>query len=131
MRTDIKEALNRNKEVNKFFNTLMFKGMIKGVEKYLKKDEMVKYIRNANVQMNQTNKLKPNTLSIKGKQPVVIVITDKRILIYHKIFPNEKLEQLPVDEIRAYDFNKGMTSSKLRITSLTKSNIPINNKTPM
>lgn len=121
MREDIERALKKNKELNRFFTTLMFKRMIKGIEDYLKPDETVVYIRNANVQMNSPDKLEPNSFSIKGKQPAVIAITDKRILVYHKIFPNEKMEQFPVQEIESYDFNKGLTSSKFRITTLTKS----------
>ncbi|MEA4961134.1 SHOCT domain-containing protein [Lutispora sp.] len=121
MRDDIEKALNKNKEINKFFTTLAFNGMLKGIENHIKSDETVIYIRNANAQMNKQGDLKPNALSIKGKLPVVIAITDQRALIYHKIFPNERLEQFPNKEIRSYDFNKGLTSSKLRITSLTKS----------
>lgn len=121
MRKDMEEAIKRNKEANRFFSTIGFKGMLKGIEKYLNQDEKVCYIRNANVQINALGAIKPNSMSIKGKQPALLAITTKRVMVYHKMFPNEKMEQFPISEIQSYDFNKGLTSSKFRITALTKS----------
>lgn len=120
MRDDIKQALAKNKELNKLFSTMTFRGMLKGIESHLKSDEEVLYIRNANVQIDSSSKLKPNAFSIKGKQPAVMAITDKRVVVYHKILFNEEVNQLPLQEIRSYDFARDMFSSKLRISAITK-----------
>lgn len=120
MRTDIKSALNRNKEVNRFFSTLGFKKNYKQIEYYLSEDEVVHYIRNGNVKIDSQGELKESGLEIKDKQPVILAITDKRVLIYYKILFEEKLEQIPIEEIRSFDFKRGLTSSVFRIKALTK-----------
>lgn len=73
------------------------------------------------MQVDNPDKLKPNAFSIKGKQPALVAITERRVLVYHKILFNEKVDQLPLQEIRSYDFSRDMYSSKLRIAAITKS----------
>ncbi|HOA36547.1 MAG TPA: PH domain-containing protein [Bacillota bacterium] len=121
MRDDIRKALAKNKELNRLFSTITFRGMLRGIEGHLKSDEVVLYIRNSNVQVDNPDKLKPNAFSIKGKQPALMAVTDRRVLVYHKILFNEKVDQLPLQEIRSYDFRRDMFSSKVRISSITKS----------
>lgn len=122
MREDIKAALNKNKEINRMFSTFGFKKNYKRIENYLSEDETVLYIRNGNVKVNNQGKLKENAFSIKNKTPVILAVTDKRILIYFKILFDERLEQMPIKEIRSFDFKRnGLTSSVFRITGLTKS----------
>lgn len=132
MREDIKLALDKNKENNKLFNTLGFKKNYENIEKYISNDEKVLYIRNGNVRMNNTGDLKESGFSIKDKSPVILTITDRRLLIYYRILFDEKLEQIPIKEIRSFDFKRnGLTSSVFRITSLTKSidlDLPCNPK---
>lgn len=121
MREDIRKALAKNKELNRLFSTISFRGMLKGIENHLKSDEVVLYIRNANVQMDNPSELKPNAFSIKKKQPALMAVTNRRVMVYHKILFNEKVDQLPLVEIRSYDFSRDMYSSKLRIAAITKS----------
>lgn|GEM_PF-3377331 len=121
MRDDIRKALEKNKELNRLFNTIAFRGMLKGIENHLKLDEELLYIRNANVQIDNPSELKPNAFSIKGKQPALLAVTNRRVIVYHKILFNEKVDQLPLGEIRSYDFRRDMFSSKLRVSAITKS----------
>lgn len=121
MRHDIKQALDKNKEINKFFTTMGFKKNYERIEKYLSGDEEVLYARNGNVRMDFSGELKESGFSIKDKSPVIFMITNKRLLIYFKVLFEEKLEQVPISEIRAFDFKRNsMTTSVFRITSLTK-----------
>ena len=121
MREDIKNALDRNKDANKFFTTTGFKKNYERIEKFISKDEEVLYIRNGNVKMDSVGKLKENAFNIKDKSPVILAVTNKRLLIYFKILFEEKLEQIPIKEIRNFDFKRnGLTSSVFRITSLTR-----------
>lgn len=50
-----------------------------------------------------------------------MAVTNRRVMVYHKILFNEKVDQLPLVEIRSYDFSRDMYSSKLRIAAITKS----------
>lgn len=121
MRHDIKQALDKNKEINKFFTTMGFKKNYERIEKYLSGDEEVLYARNGNVRMDFSGELKESGFSIKDKSPVIFMITNKRLLIYFKVLFEEKLEQVPISEIRTFDFKRNsMTTSVFRITSLTK-----------
>jgi len=122
MRVDIKAALDKNKEINRIFSTFGFKKNYERIENYLSEDETVLYIRNGNVKIDNQGKLKENAFSIKGKQPVILAITDKRVMIYYRILFDEKLEQIPISDLRSFDFKRnGLTSSVFRITGLTKS----------
>ncbi|MBU5439502.1 PH domain-containing protein [Tissierella sp. MSJ-40] len=122
MRADIKTALEKNKEINRLFNTFGFKKNYERIENYLSEDETVLYIRNGNVKIDNSGELKESGFSIKDKTPVILAITDKRVLIYFRVLFDEKLEQIPIKEIRTFDFKRnGLTSSVFRITSLTKS----------
>lgn len=122
MRDDIRRALKRNKEANKLFTTIGFKKNYERIGKYISADEEVLYIRNSNVKMDNPEELKESTFSIKDKLPVIFAVTDKRILIYFKILFDEKLEQIPISDLRSFDFKRnGLTSSVFRITGLTKS----------
>lgn len=122
MREDIRLALDNNKKANKLFNTLGFKKNYERIGEYISNDEEVLYIRNGNVKTNNVGELKESAFSIKDKSPVILAVTNKRVLIYFKILFDEKLEQFPVKEIRSFDFKRnGLTSSVFRITSLTKS----------
>lgn len=122
MREDIKVALNKNKEINRMFSTFGFKKNYERIENYLSEDETVLYIRNGNVKINNQGELKENAFSIKDKQPVILAITDKRVMIYYRILFDEKLEQIPISDLRSFDFKRnGLTSSVFRITGLTKS----------
>lgn len=121
MRQDIKQALDRNKEINKFFTTLGFKKNYERIEKYLSGDEEVLYARNGNIRMDFSGELKESGFSIKDKSPVIFLVTDKRLLVYYRVLMDEKLEQVPISEIRSYDFKRNsMSTSVLRISSLTK-----------
>lgn len=121
MRRDIKQALDRNKQINKFFTTVGFKKNYEKIEKYLSGDEKVLYARNGNVRMDYSGELKQSSFSIKDKSPVIFMITDKRLLIYFRILFDEKLEQIPIKEIRSFDFKRNaMSSSVFRITTLRK-----------
>ena len=122
MRDDIKKALDKNKEINKLFTTLGFNKTYENLERYLSPEETVLYVRNGNIKINNTENLKENAFSIKDKVPAIVAVTDKRVLAYFKVLTNEKLEQFPIVEIRAYDFKlNSLHSSVFRITSLTKS----------
>lgn len=122
MRADIKEALDKNKKANKIFSTFGFKKNYERIENYLMEDETVLYIRNGNAKIDYHGELKENAFSIKDKMPVILAITDKRILIYYKVLFNEKLEQIPISDVRSFDFKRNaLTSSIFRITGLTKS----------
>lgn len=121
MRKDLEQAIAENKKANKLYSTFGFRRMFSNVEKYLQHDENVLYARNANVQMDSSAALKPDAFFIRKKQPSIVIITDKRFLVYHRILPNEKLIQFPLEEIRSCDFSKDITSSKVRIVTLTKS----------
>nr|WP_246566685.1 PH domain-containing protein [Tissierella simiarum] len=104
------------------FNTFGFKKNYERIENYLSEDETVLYIRNGNVKIDNSGELKESGFSIKDKTPVILAITDKRVLIYFRVLFDEKLEQIPIKEIRTFDFKRnGLTSSVFRITSLTKS----------
>lgn len=121
MRHDIKQALDKNKEINKFFTTMGFKKNYERVEKYLSGDEEVLYARNGNVRMDFSGELKESGFSIKDKSPVIFLVTDKRLLVYYRVLMDEKLEQVPISEIRSYDFKRNsMSTSVFRISSLTK-----------
>lgn len=122
MRADIKAALKKNKEISRMFSTFGFKKNYERIEDYLSEDETVLYIRHGNVKMNNQGELKESAFSIKDKQPVILAITDKRIMIYYRILFDEKLEQIPINEVRSFDFKRNrFTSSVFRITGLTKS----------
>lgn len=122
MRDDIERALQKNKEANKLFNTAGFKKNYERIEKFIFDDEEVLYIRNGNAKMDNLGTLKESAFSIKGKTPIILAVTNKRILMYFKVLFDEKLEQIPAKEIRSFDFKRnGLTSSVFRITSLTKS----------
>src|SRR5690606_23632021 len=122
MRDDIKAALNKNKEINRMFSTFGFKKNYERIENYLSEDETVLYIRNGNAKVNNQGELKENAFSIKDKTPVILAVTDKRVLIYYRILLDEKLEQIPISDLRSFDFKRnGLTSSVFRITGLTKS----------
>ncbi len=122
MRADIEAALNKNKEINRLFSTFGFKKNYKRIENYLSEDETVLYIRNGNAKIDNQGELKESSFSIKNKTPIILAITDKRILIYYKILLNEKLEQISISDLRSFDFKRnGLTSSVFRITGLTKS----------
>ncbi len=122
MRLDIQKALDKNKEVNKLFTTFGFKKNYERIGDYLRDDETVLYARNGNVKMNNNGDLKESGFSIKDKSPVIIVVTDKRVLIYFKVLLDEKLEQFPIGEIKSFDFKRnGLTSSIFRVTTLIKS----------
>lgn len=122
MREDIKAALNKNKEINRMFSTFGFKKNYERIENYLSEDETVLYIRNGNAKVNNQGELKENAFSIKDKTPVILAVTDKRVLIYYRILLDEKLEQIPISDLRSFDFKRnGLTSSVFRITGLTKS----------
>ncbi len=122
MREDIKAALNKNKEINRMFSTFGFKKNYERIENYLSEDETVLYIRNGNAKVNNQGELKENAFSIKDKTPVILAVTNKRVLIYYRILLDEKLEQIPISDLRSFDFKRnGLTSSVFRITGLTKS----------
>ena len=117
MRKDIQNLLKKNKIL-----TLGFKKSYLGLERYLKDDEEVLYICNSNVLFNNSEELKVNIASGKGKKPVVFAITDKRLVIYFKVIGTEDFKQIPGKEIREYRFKhmKGF-GSVVRIIALTQS----------
>lgn len=116
MRSDIKRALENSGAV-----TLGFKGSLKKIEAYLDQDEEVFYMISTNATMNPGDKFVVDNMVIKGKEPVVFVITDKRVILYFKVLFSEKFEQFPINEIREYKFvRNSMVGSKLRVITLTK-----------
>lgn len=122
VRDDIRAALQKNKEANRFFNIKRFEKSrnVKNTIEHIKEDEEVFFIHSGNVTPDPEGELKPNSMSLKGKTPSVIVITDKRVFVHYKIFPEERIEQIPVGDIRSVDMKKDMYSSKIRVSSMRK-----------
>lgn len=118
IREDVQEAIWR--QPKHYF--LGFKGQVAGVEKYLSADEKVLFIYGTNVKISEGQlPLEANIFKIKGKEPVLFVITDKRLIFYFKVLWNEKAEQIPLSEIRSHDIERnGLLGAALRISALTK-----------
>lgn len=117
MREDIKILIKKNKII-----TFGYKQSYAGLEKLLEDNEKVFCVYNGNVRVNNNNELKIDVLKIKDKKPTVFVITNNRLIFYYKVLLNENYMQIPIEEMRGYDFKRdGITGGVLRIQSLTKS----------
>lgn len=116
MRPDLEKAFKDSKA-----NMIGFKGSVKSLEKYLSDEEDILFATTGNVDLNPTDELIVDNLSIKGKEPTVLVITNKRILLYYKVMFNEKFEQFPVGEVREHSIARNsLVGSKLRVCTLTR-----------
>ncbi len=117
MREDIETLIKRNK-----IKTLGFKKSYIGLEKILKDNEKVLYVCNGNFKVNNNNDIKIDVFKIKGKKPAVFAISDNRLIFYFKVLLSEDYTQIPIKELREYNFKRdGISGGVLRITTLTKS----------
>lgn len=116
MRKDIEKIIKDNK-----ISTFGYKGSIKRLEQLLSLDEKVLYIMSGNVTFDPGEKMEVDILSIKDKEPAVLAITDKRIILIFKVLMSEKIDQFPIKEIREHRIvRNGLTGGKLRISTLTR-----------
>lgn len=116
MRNDIERLIKENK-----VNTFGFKSSIKRLESILSSEEKVLYLVSGNATMNPSSKMEVDILSIKDKEPVIMALTDQRIILIFKILMSEKIEQFPNREIREHRLiRNGLIGSKLRIATITR-----------
>lgn len=116
MRADLEKAFKDSKA-----NMIGFKGSVKSLEKYLSDEEDILFATTGNADLNPVDELIVDNLSAKGKEPIVLVITNKRILLYYKLMFNEKFEQFPVEEVREHNIvRNSLVGSKLRVCTLTR-----------
>jgi hypothetical protein len=96
-----------------------YRGAIKKISQYLKADEIVKYAvpTMSKANMNQ-EKLEADKSNADDKQSGLLIITDKRIILFGKILVFEDYQVIPLDELREYQFNmNGMLGYVIRLNS--------------
>ena len=116
MRNDIEQLIKENK-----INTFGFKSCIKRLESILAAEEKVLYLVSGNATMDPKSKMEVDVLNIKNKEPVVLALTDRRIILIFKILMSERIEQFPNREIKEHRIiRNGLVGSKLRIATITR-----------